>query len=105
MEGDNGLQLLWLELTARCNPHCVHYYANSSPDARTDLALTKSRYLGIFDEASQSGCRLVRFKPTLFRDLISLLDHARATGFELVEPLTNATHLCSINRWQTKVAL
>ena len=73
MEGGNGLQFLWLELTARCNLHCVHCCANSSPPARTDRALTTSRYLGVFDEASRSGCRQVQFiagEPTLFRDLI-----------------------------------
>jgi MoaA/NifB/PqqE/SkfB family radical SAM enzyme len=91
-----GLQFLWLELTARCNLRCTHCYANSGPDVQTADELGLPEYEWLLEDAAELGCRRVQFiggEPTLFSGLPLLIRRAAALGFEFIEIFTNATHV------------
>jgi MoaA/NifB/PqqE/SkfB family radical SAM enzyme len=90
------LEFLWVELTKQCNLQCVHCYADSGPDVRTEDALTTAEYIQALGAARNAGCRRVQFiggEPTLFKDLIMLIEHSYRLGFDEIELFTNATRL------------
>src|SRR5438045_3225579 len=70
-----GLRFLWLELTGRCNLHCVHCYADSSPTSNHGT-MTTHDWEVVLDQAQELGVRKVQFiggEPTLhpgFRELV-----------------------------------
>ena len=86
----------WLELTNQCNLHCVHCYAESSPQGGDDDLLTESDYLNLLQDIQDLGCRGVQFiggEPTLNRSLKRLIHRASELGFSLIEVFTNLIQL------------
>jgi len=86
---------LWIELTNRCNLHCVHCYAGSSPTGK-DAVLSEGEYLDLIKQAADLGCRKVQFiggEPTLNPSLPALIRYARNCGMEFVEVYTNARRI------------
>lgn len=73
--------LLFIELTGRCNERCVHCYADSSPDV--DTALSRETVLSILDDAKAIGFERVQFTggdPLLCTFLPELVDRAAQLG-------------------------
>ena len=90
------LRFLWLELTSRCNLHCIHCYAESGPSPDIEDILTPNDYHGIIDSAASLGCKQVQFiggEPTLVTELPAYIAHAHECGYEFVEVFTNATRI------------
>jgi MoaA/NifB/PqqE/SkfB family radical SAM enzyme len=88
------LDLLWLEVTAKCNLTCVHCYAESGPQRRLHEYMTPKDWEDALDQAATLGCRTVQFiggEPTMYPALPALIGRARALGFDTVEVYTNGT--------------
>lgn len=70
--------LIWLELTRKCNLACPHCYI-SAGHRRAD-EMTTQRWHSLIDEIADAGVWAVAFtggEPTLHRDFIGLVTHAR----------------------------
>lgn len=94
----DGLDFLWLEITAKCNLTCTHCYANSSSTQPLLGKLGLDDWLRVISEASHLGCRSLQFiggEPTLHPDLDVMIEHASNDGFEFIEVFTNSTGLSS----------
>ncbi len=92
----HGLSFLWLEITQKCNLTCQHCYAGSSPSRPLSHGMETHDWIRVISEASALDCRAIQFiggEPTLCPDLPQLIQHARRSGFEMVEVFTNATAL------------
>jgi MoaA/NifB/PqqE/SkfB family radical SAM enzyme len=90
------LTFLQLEITGRCDLHCVHCYADSGPDGPPDR-VGRDRWLALLTEASELGVKLVQFiggEPTLHPDLPLFITAATDLGLR-VELYTNLTHIRS----------
>jgi MoaA/NifB/PqqE/SkfB family radical SAM enzyme len=88
------LDLLWLEVTGKCNLRCVHCYAESGPQRRLHEYMTPEDWEDALDQAATLGCRAVQFiggEPTMYPALPALIGRARALGFGAVEVYTNGT--------------
>lgn len=91
-----GLEFLWLELTNRCNLHCVHCYSDSHPRSGERDVMTAADYRSVMRQAFDLGCRNIQFiggEPQLNADFHSLLVDAKAIGFGFIEVFTNLTRL------------
>jgi MoaA/NifB/PqqE/SkfB family radical SAM enzyme len=92
----NGLEMVWLELTTRCNLRCRHCYADSSVAAPLQGRMSLDDWLAAIDEALQLGTSAIQFiggEPTLHPHFRRLLDYAGRANMSLVEVYTNATRL------------
>ena len=84
-----------LEITARCNNHCVHCYINQPEN---DAGLIKSelsfeKIKDIADQAADLGvlwCLLTGGEPLLRKDFLDIYQYLKKKGF-LVSVFTNAT--------------
>jgi MoaA/NifB/PqqE/SkfB family radical SAM enzyme len=88
------LDLLWLEITPKCNLECRHCYAESSPRRSLFGDMTLQDWLRVLSEAAQLGCRHVQFiggEPTLHPQLSDMVAAAAAHDYEFIEVFTNAT--------------
>jgi MoaA/NifB/PqqE/SkfB family radical SAM enzyme len=88
------LDLLWLELTHRCNLQCQHCYTDSSPRSPTGT-LTAPAWQDLLTEAAAIGVGTVMFiggEPTLDPRLPTLIDHAHEAGVRC-EVFTNLTRI------------
>src|SRR2546426_11566137 len=88
----SGLQFLWLEITEKCNLHCVHCYADSAPDRPLLGSMELLDWMKVIGEASGLGCTRLQFiggEPTVHPGLAKLIEHARDAGFEFIEVYTN----------------
>ena len=91
-----ALDFVWMELTNRCNLHCVHCYAESSPYSGARDVLTEADYLRLIREVRSLGCPNIQFiggEPTLNRSLPRLIQEAAAQGFPFIEVFTNLIQL------------
>ncbi len=85
-----GLGILFIELTARCNERCLHCYAKSEPERQEILALADVRR--VLGEARNLGSPAVQFTggdPLIYPELASAVACARETGYNDVEIYTN----------------
>ena len=90
-----GLDFLWIEVTSRCNLHCVHCYAEASEKMQLD-GLSSNEIKKVISQAAELGCRRLQFtggEATLRKDLKNLIEHAKTEGFEFIEIFTNGTLL------------
>lgn len=90
----NTIDLLWLEITPKCNLNCVHCYADSSPYRPLSDGLTTDDWLTLIEEAAFLKCRMIQFiggEPTIHPDLTNLVSAARAAGIPSIEVYTNGT--------------
>lgn len=90
------LDLIWLELTGRCNLKCVHCYADAGPGRPLDEGMQLPDWQRALSEAARLGCRRVQFiggEPTLHPGLPTLIEQAHELGFEQICVFTNGIHL------------
>ncbi len=95
-ETDTVLDFAWIELTNQCNLHCGHCYSDSSPDSGYRDLLNPDQYFSLLEDLSRLKCRSVQFiggEPTLNKNLLEFISHARYLGFEFVEVFTNLVSL------------
>jgi radical SAM protein with 4Fe4S-binding SPASM domain len=86
------LKFIWLEVTCRCNLHCIHCYADAGQNQGSDPSAEE--IYGWLDEASMLGCKKVQFtggECTMREDLDALIGHARKKGYDFIEVFTNGT--------------
>ena len=89
-----GFELLFLELTARCNEACLHCYADAGPTASATLDGTTLR--AVLEDARALGFRRVQLTggdPLLSPWLVPAARWATELGFEQVEIFTNGVAL------------
>lgn len=94
----HSLDFMWLELTLKCNLECVHCYSSSSMLMKDDL--TTEDWANILEQGAEVGCRAVQFiggEPTLFKDLLFLVEKSRELGYNFIEVYTNATLLTDVH--------
>jgi MoaA/NifB/PqqE/SkfB family radical SAM enzyme len=92
---------LWLEVTGRCQLECLHCMAESGPSG-THGSMTRADWQRVLDDAAELGVEMVQFiggEPTLYPDLVPLIDHALTRGLE-VEVFTNLVHVTA-TLWET----
>lgn len=90
----DSLNVIWLELTLKCNLECVHCYSSSNMLAHDNL--TTEDWIDVLSQAAELGCRVVQFvggEPTLFKGLLPLVEKSRELGYRYVVLFTNATLL------------
>ncbi|MEU8633224.1 radical SAM protein [Amycolatopsis sp. NPDC048633] len=88
------MDLVWLEITGKCQLVCVHCYAESAPAGRHG-PMTCEDWIRVIDEATACGARKVQFiggEPTLRPDLPELVAYAAASGLR-VEVTSNLVRL------------
>ena len=91
-----GLDMLWLEITGKCNLSCNHCYAGSSPQLPLTDGMKVADWCRAIDEARSLGCRQLQFtggEPTIHPDLWTMIEHAKRARFMSCEVYTNATAL------------
>ncbi|WP_323391856.1 radical SAM/SPASM domain-containing protein [Streptomyces jumonjinensis] len=91
-------RLLWLDLTRKCQLHCVHCYNASGPDG-SHGAMTREDWISVLDQAAATGMTHVQFiggEPTMHPDFPALLDHALALGLwsEVFSNLVHVPDMC-----------
>jgi MoaA/NifB/PqqE/SkfB family radical SAM enzyme len=94
--GRSILEMVWLELTTRCNLHCLHCYADAGVAAPLQGRMSLDDWLAAIDEALDLGAGAIQFiggEPTLHPHFRRLLDHVGKAKVGLVEVYTNATRL------------
>lgn len=90
----NGLGMLFVELTDRCNESCIHCYAESSP--QRSASLTRAEIANVLQQARTLGRPAVQFTggdPLLHADLAFGVEMARQLDFAVVEIYTNGLAL------------
>src|SRR6185369_289598 len=88
------LDLLFLEITSKCNLQCIHCYANSGPELPMTLGMTRDKWRKVLRDASNLGCQRVQFiggEPTIHPDLLELIADANGLGYQVIEVYTNGT--------------
>lgn len=91
------LEVLWLELTTRCNLECVHCYADAGPARSLDGRLRLADWMEAMIQASRLGGPQVIFiggEPTLYPGLPDLLYFGRTLPLAGLEVFTNG---CLLN--------
>ena len=95
LEGEDGLDYVWLELTEKCNCNCVHCYGQWGDALKNShVGLDRDWWLKILDEVYRRGGRAVQLiggEPLLHPDFASILRHAHQLGMERIDVFTNAT--------------
>jgi len=84
VETTRRVDLLWLELTEKCNLTCTHCYAESSPYKPLHRQLTSSDWQRLLVEAYDLGCRRVQFiggEPLLVKEFDHLVATAHTLGY------------------------
>ncbi|CAB5161578.1 hypothetical protein D3OALGA1CA_5088 [Olavius algarvensis associated proteobacterium Delta 3] len=87
--------IIWLEITNKCNLNCIHCYSNSSDSAHAPK-MTRNDWINLLIECSESGIRHVQFtggEPILNPDLFDLILTAKKLNIETTEIYTNGTLL------------
>ncbi len=89
------LNLLWMEITGRCQLDCVHCYAGSGPQGAHGT-MTTADWFRVIEEASALPTRDVQFiggEPTLHPDLRAMIHHAleRRIGVEVYTNMVRVT--------------
>ncbi len=91
-----GLEFIWLEITNRCNLHCLHCYSNSDIYQPSIGSMNFDGWCNVMKDARALGCRSVQFiggEPTMHPNFAELVDAAASFGFSHIEVYTNGTTL------------
>jgi MoaA/NifB/PqqE/SkfB family radical SAM enzyme len=92
--GQPLMDLLWLEITGKCNLACVHCYAESSPSTPHG-SMTMDDWRSVIQEAASLGVRAVQFiggEPTVYPGFGQLVEFAGKLGLS-VEVYSNLFHV------------
>jgi sulfatase maturation enzyme AslB (radical SAM superfamily) len=94
--GRTILDMLWLELTTRCNLHCRHCYVAAGVARPLEGDMTLKDWQAVIDEALDLGAsafQLIGGEPTLHPHFRTLLAYLAKSSPRLIEVYTNATRL------------
>jgi len=86
----DGLGMLFIEVTSRCNERCIHCYADSSPERNEFLSLNNIKY--ILEQAKELGHPFIQFTggdPLIHPDIVAATEHAHTLGLSDIEIYTN----------------
>lgn len=86
------LSFLWLELTNKCNLHCTHCYAESSPTSNSCNILSVKDWKQIIADGVKLHCQSISFiggEPLLHPSIKALAQYARENGYNIIEIYTN----------------
>ncbi|WP_199487332.1 radical SAM/SPASM domain-containing protein [Actinomadura spongiicola] len=89
--------MLWLDLTRRCQLGCAHCYNDSGPTGDHGT-MTHGDWIRVLDQAAACGIRRVQFiggEPTMHPDAAFLLEHALNLGLS-IEVFTNLVHVSGL---------
>ncbi len=85
------LRFVWLELTQKCNFHCIHcYQGNKHGEPKT--VLTDSEWKNVLKQCVDAGCEHVQFiggEPTLYKDLADLIYFANGLPLKQISLFSN----------------
>lgn len=100
--GNIALSHLWIEVTNKCNLHCVHCYAGSGPNVDTSAEIDDATIMTSIEEAAALGCRSIQFiggEPLLNSAIPEFIKKCKSEGIDKVEIYSN---LLSVNPavWQ-----
>ncbi|WP_411129859.1 radical SAM/SPASM domain-containing protein [Streptomyces sp. x-19] len=87
-------QLLWLDLTRKCQLQCSHCYNASGPDG-THGTMSRVDWIRVLDQAAAYGVHKIQFiggEPTMHPNFAELVDHALTIGLN-VEVYSNLVHV------------
>lgn len=87
---DISLDILWLEVTDRCNERCIHCYAESSPRRKTSMTIGLARE--IIRQGREEGFRKIQFvggEPFAHRQLWEMIEYAHGLDYPEIEIFTN----------------
>ena len=90
----NGLGMLFIELTDRCNERCLHCYAESAPERTAHL--NRDEIKRVLEEALTLGSPAVQFTggdPLIHPDLVFAVQTARELDYQMLEIYTNGLAL------------
>ncbi|WP_406331875.1 radical SAM protein [Streptomyces sp. NBC_00203] len=93
-------ELLWLDLTRKCQLACTHCY-NESDRHGDHGTMTRDDWFSVLDQAGACGVREIQFiggEPTLHPDFPALVDRALNNGLN-VEVYSNLVHV-SAECWE-----
>ena len=86
----NGLGMLFVEVTSRCNERCIHCYADSSPERNEFLSLNDIK--SVLGQAKELGRPFIQFTggdPLIHPDIVAATQHAYSLGLSDIEIYTN----------------
>lgn len=89
-----GLGMLFIEMTDRCNERCIHCYAESAPECSNRLKLDEIKV--VLKEARTLGNPTVQFTggdPLIHPDIIEAVAAARNFDYKTLEIYTNGLAL------------
>ena len=91
------LELVWLEITGRCNLHCIHCYMNEKmPHVVLPEKISKNKWIEIMGKLYTLDCQKLQFiggEVFLNKDLFNLIIEGKKIGYKSIEIYTNATLL------------
>jgi len=86
----DGLGMLFIEVTSRCNERCIHCYADSSPERNEFLSLNDIK--SVLEQAKELGHPFIQFTggdPLIHPDIVAATEHAHSLGLTDIEIYTN----------------
>lgn len=92
---DNRLLSITLELTYRCNEHCVHCYLDDPSEKNQEKELLLGDWKRVIDECAALGCLSVLVtggEPTKHPNFIDICRHVTSKGL-LLNIYTNGLHV------------
>lgn len=91
-----GMHTLWLNVTYRCNLHCLHCFRAAGEVQENEL--TSQEIYGVIDEFESLGGRELVFsggEPLLRDDILDILHYANKKSIKSVKLITNGTLITS----------
>ncbi|WP_067964087.1 radical SAM/SPASM domain-containing protein [Nocardiopsis trehalosi] len=88
------VDMLWLDITRKCQLECGHCYNESGPDGGHGQ-MSSSDWCTVIDQAVLSGVRRIQViggEPTLHPDMLAIVGHALDAGLD-VEVYSNLVHV------------
>ena len=92
-----SLPYVWLELTEKCNLHCIHCYGQfctSSKISRDNFALTTQDWKQVILNLKKNGCNTIHLlggEPLCFQGFHDVLLYAHNIGIKTIDISTNGT--------------
>ncbi|WP_414011582.1 radical SAM/SPASM domain-containing protein [Limnobacter sp.] len=89
-----ALEMLWIEITKKCNLECEHCYTGSHSGLPLDEQMTPEKWRSAITQAYSLGCRSIQFiggEPLIHPETNGLIEYAHKMGYEFIEVYTNGT--------------
>ena len=90
----DGLGMLFIEVTDRCNERCIHCYAEAAPECANRLSLDEiGRVLIAARRLGRPAVQFTGGDPLIHPDIVAAVAMARDMGFDTIELYTNGLAL------------